>query len=102
MNLSSGNTDGFSKLPALWKTLIVIGFLSVFIIMVLIIAVVALVGTTPKIDITTNLDEYADILEEFDRDTKNDKKQHDDYPVLPKIKDLNGNIMRDLVTIEIL
>lgn len=88
----------FSSLPVLWKTLIIIGFITVFILLTLMIVIIILMCTTPKIDMTTNLDEYSDLLEEFD---KENTTKGDDYPNLPKIKDLSGNTMKDLMSIEI-
>jgi hypothetical protein len=88
----------FSTLPSLWKTLIIIGFITVFIMLMLMCVIIILMCTTPKIDMTTNLDEYSELLEEFDKENTIEEK----YPNLPKIKDLNGNIMKDLMSIEIL
>jgi hypothetical protein len=93
-------TNIFSSLPTLWKTLIIIGFITVFILLMLMIIIIVLMCTTPKIDMTTNLDEYSDLLEDFDKE--NIMEKDDNYPKLPKIKDLNGNILKDLMSIEVL
>jgi hypothetical protein len=90
--------DNFSKLPMFWKVLIIIGFITVFITFILIIVILSFLFMTPKVNLDTNIDDYDDFIESLDEDIIINE---DTYPSLPKIKDLHGNILKDLLQIEI-
>lgn len=96
----------FSDLPTTWKAFIIIGFMTVFIILILIVILIILMYASPKIDTNANIDEYAHILEEFDKQIEETKEELDEkfekYPKLPKIRDLEGKFLKDLMDIEIL
>lgn len=103
MTSLQGSMDIFSRLPILWKTLIIIGFITVFIVLTLMIVIISLISSSSqKIDTKANLDEYKDLLNEFDKNSKTENDESKNYPKLPKIKDLKGNLLKNLMTIEVL
>lgn len=91
--------DNFSKLPMFLKVLIIIGFITVFITFILIIVIISFLFISPKVNLDTNIDDYNDFIESLDNDIIINE---DTYPSLPKIKDLQGNVIKDLLQIEIL
>jgi hypothetical protein len=95
-------TPEFNQLPTFWKILIIIGSIAIFIIFCLIIAVLYLTKQGHKYEhiAAPNNDHTKDFLDEF----MNGKESSDpvSYPVLPKIKDFDGNYLRDLMEIKII
>jgi len=92
----------FNQLPTFWKVLIIIGFIATFIFIILLIIAISLMFETKnnKVDLC----EYDDFMNEF---MNNDNKEIIEsieliYPVLPKIKDFDGNYLLDLLQIEII
>jgi hypothetical protein len=88
----------FGKLPTFWKALIVIGFIATFVFIVLLIIAISLMFES-KVPKKLDLDEFDDFLNEFENGTA---KEEPDYPDLPAIKDLQGNVLRNLLQIEVL
>jgi hypothetical protein len=92
--------QSFNDFPIIWKVLIVIGSIStvIFIILLTIIVSLMLESKTKK-DHENDLEEYDDFLNEF----ANGKKViEEEYPSLPKIKDFDGNVLKNLMQIDIL
>ncbi len=75
----------FSNLPTFWKGLIVIGGLSIIVFIILLIIAISLMYES-KVQKKVNLDEFDDFLNEFENGKISEEKNN--YPVLPKIKDL--------------
>ncbi len=89
----------FSNLPVFWKVLTVIGSISTVIFLILLVIIVSLMlESKTKKDHDHDLTEYDDFLNEF----ANGKKETEEYPSLPKIKDLDGNVLRNLMQIDII
>jgi len=87
----------FSNLPVFWKVITIIGSISTVIFLILLVIIVSLMfesKLSPKKD--QDLSEYDDFLNEF----ANGKKE-EEYPSLPKIRDLDGNILKNLMQINI-
>ncbi len=97
-------TDIFSRLPIFWKVLIIIGFITVFVTFILIIVILSFLYMGPKVDLDTNIDVYDDFLESLNENKEIEITEHDEikYPSLPRIKDLDGNTLKDLLRIDIL
>lgn len=94
----------FHNLPIFWKTLIIIGIISIFIFFILLLIIVSLMfenKLSPKKENKEDLEEFNDFLNEFNNG-KNQIKDEDDYPILPKIKDFDGNLLKNLMQIDIL
>ena len=87
----------FNQLPTFFKLLIVIGSISTFIFTILLIVAISLMFES-KVDNKIDLKEFDNFLNEFKNGTV---KEEDDYPILPKIKDLQGNVLKNLLQIEI-
>ncbi len=96
----------FEKLPVFLKVLIIIGSITTFILLVLIIIVVSLtLENSPKKE-HIELDEYDDFLNEFKTGVSNDISKdivvnEVEYPLLPKIKDFKGQYLKNLLQIEL-
>jgi len=88
----------FDKLPIFWKILIIIGLISTFIFMILLCVIISLFMESKKID-KPELDDYDDFLDEFQLGKK---PIIDDYPQLPLVKDLKGNLLKNLLQITVL
>jgi hypothetical protein len=98
--MESLREPNFADLPIFWKTLIVIGSISVVIFLVLLSLIVSLMFESKlniKKEKEVDLTDYDDFLNEF----TNGKTIDDDYPSLPKIKDFDGNALKNLLNIEI-
>ena len=92
----------FHRLPIFWKTLVIVGFITVFIIAILVIALSIFMYSKQAITEQQSIKEYEDFIEEFKRNNKVEQKDESIYPVLPKIKDLKGHVLLDLLQIELL
>ena len=57
--------------------------------------------STKKEQEQENLSEYDDFLNEFANGKKQKDKDEEEYPSLPKIRDLDGNILKNLMQIDI-
>jgi len=92
----------FSKLPVFWKALVVIGSLSTIIFLILLVIIVSLMFESKlvKKEQEHDLSEYDDFLNEF----ANGKieNEEEEYPSLPKIRDFDGNYLRNLMQIDVL
>ncbi len=90
----------FNEFSILWKTLIVIGSITIVVFLILLAIIVSLMleSKTKKDQDQDDLSEYDDFLNEF----TNGKKEIEEYPSLPRIKDLDGNILKNLMQIDIL
>lgn len=110
----------FNNLSIFWKTLVVIGTVSTIIFLILLVIIVSLMFES-KLNKkeSDDVSEYDDFLNEFKngknnkitdllRDSENEASGRlavlttEDYPVLPKIKDFEGNFLRNLLQIEII
>jgi len=92
----------FSSLSLFWKTLIVIGSISTVIFLVLLVIIVSLMfeskfSTKKEESHEQDLSDYDDFLSEFNQG----KAEEDNYPVLPKIRDFDGNVLKNLMQIEL-
>ncbi len=100
----SQNEGIFYSLPIFWKILIIIGSITVFITFILIIVLLSLF-CGPKLELEADIREYNNFLDEFENGSINiDTEENKDiiiYPNLPKIKDLKGDILLDLMKIDI-
>jgi hypothetical protein len=83
----------FKDLPIFWKVLIVIGSIAILLIFCLVIAVLH-ISTSKEVPKDSKVDSNDDFFREF--------MGSSDYPTLPKIKDFEGNYLRDLLEIKIL
>ncbi len=92
--------QNFSQLSITWKALIVIGSISTVIFLILLVIIVSLMlESKTKKEQENDLSEYDDFLDEF----ANGKKEfEDEYPSLPKIKDFDGNVLKNLMQIDII
>ncbi len=97
--------QNFSDFSIFWKVLIVIGSISIVIFLILLLIIVSLLfeSKTKKEDIS----EYNDFLNEFKNGVVSNEIADavniiDEYPILPKIKDFDGNILKNLLQIEII
>lgn len=100
----------FSNLPVFWKAMVVIGSISTIIFLILLLIIVSLMFETklaPKKE-HQDLSEYDDFLNEFASGKKDSGpelevfSEYDKYPSLPKIKDFDGNILKNLMQIDII
>lgn len=102
----------FDNLPTFWKAFVIIGIIGSVIFIILLSLIVYLMFET-KIKSETDLAEYDSFINEFidensEKDTKELKIETeselkiDEYPTLPKIKDLNGNYLKNLMEIKII
>jgi hypothetical protein len=100
----------FSKLPIFWKSMIIIGSISSVIFFILLVIIVSLMFESKMVTKKEqDLSEYDDFLNEFANGKKDnaiekdeDGHEQEEYPSLPKIRDFDGNVLRDLMRIEIL
>ena len=94
----------FYSLPIFWKILIIIGSMTVFVSFILIIVLLALL-CSPKLELEADIREYNSFLDEFEHGSINvDSEENRDiiiYPQLPKVKDLKGIPLLDLMQIDI-
>jgi cbb3-type cytochrome oxidase subunit 3 len=95
----SQNEDIFSNLPIIWKILIIIGLITLFIIFILIIVLVYLFSD--KTEMEADIKDYDNFLDEFEnsKDVEDIDKNVDQS--IPKNNDLNGNLLKDLLQIKI-
>lgn len=95
----------FYSLPIFWKILIIIGSITVFISFILIIVLLALF-CGPKLEFEADIREYNNFLDEFENGSINvesgENKDIVIYPQLPKVRDLKGNVLLDLMQIDII
>ncbi len=100
----SQNEGVFSNLPVFWKILMIIGLITVFISFILIIVLVSLF-CGPKTELDADIREYNSFLDEFENGSINvESEENKDiiiYPQLPKVKDLKGEVLLDLMQIDI-
>jgi len=89
----------FSKLPNSWRALVVIGTITVFILLIILVIIVSLMFESKVKKEDNFLGDYDDFLKEFAHGKEN---INDDYPVLPKITDFDGIVLKNLMNIEIL
>lgn len=90
----------FSNLPVFWKALIVIGSVSTVIFFILLIIIISLMFESKMIvKREQDLSEYDDFLNEF---ANGKKENEEEYPSLPKIKDFDGNVLKNLMEINVL
>lgn len=109
-------TQNFSDFSLFWKSLIIIGSISTFIFIILLVIVIFLMiesNNQKKIDNDLN-NNYDDFLNEFingksEESQKSEESEESeesekimDYPVLPKIRDFDGKILRNLMQIDII
>lgn len=100
--------QNFSQLSLTWKTLIVIGSISTVIFLILLLIIVSLMFESKQKKETNDLSEYDDFLNEFTNGKENEEKNNEEnnesnnYPTLPKIKDFEGNILKNLMQIDII
>jgi Na+-transporting methylmalonyl-CoA/oxaloacetate decarboxylase gamma subunit len=95
-------TPTFHQLPIFWKGLIVIGFVTIITFLVLLVVIISLMSETKLKTSEPDLEEFDDFLKEFNNgDTSQEKLINIEYPELPKIKDLQGNTLLNLLQIEI-
>ena len=93
----------FYGLPIFWKILIVIGSITVFISFILTIVLLALF-CSPKLELESDIREYNSFLDEFENGCINIVQEENKdviYPQLQKVRDLKGNILLDLMQIDI-
>jgi len=90
----------FEQFPIFLKSLIIIGFISTIIFIILLITVISLFFESKTIK-PVNLDEYKGFLDDFTNEIPSTICE-EKYPSLHKIKDLQGNILKDLLEIEII
>ncbi len=94
----------FYGLPVFWKILIIIGSITVFVSFILIIVLLALF-CSPKLELEADIREYNNFLDEFENGCINDDSEENKdviiYPHLPKVRDLKGNVLLDLMKIDI-
>lgn len=95
----------FSDLDILWKSLIVIGSISSLVFLVLLVVIISLVLEAKK-EQKVDLSEYDDFLNEFAKGASkevgdNAEEIKKEYPELPKIKDFEGNVLKDLLILTI-
>ena len=94
----------FNSLPIFWKILIIIGSVTVFVSFILIIVLLALF-CSPKLELEADVREYNSFLDEFESGGINispdENKDIIIYPQLPKVRDLKGNVLLDLMQIDI-
>jgi len=92
--------QSFNDFPIIWKTLIVIGSISTIVFLILLVIIVSLMfESKTKKEQENDLSEYDDFLNEF---ANGKKETEDEYPSLPKIKDFDGNVLKNLMQIDIL
>jgi len=91
--------QNFSELSLTWKTLIVIGSISTIVFLILLVIIVSLMFESKlnKKD-QEDISDYDEFLNEF----ANGKQKEDEYPLLPKIKDFDGNDLKNLMQIDII
>jgi uncharacterized protein YacL len=92
----------FSELPTFWKTFIVIGFISTLIFIVLLIIIIYLLFDTKIKNEEQDISEFEDFLNEFKDGKTCEENEESSYPILPKIKDLKGDILKNLLQIDII
>lgn len=93
----------FSNLPVFWKSLIVIGSISTIVFLILLVIIASLMFESKLINKKEqDLSEYDEFLDEFANGKKEEDKEDEEYPSLPKIRDLDGNILKNLMQIDIL
>ena len=93
----------FKNLPILFKSLIIIGFITTIVFIVLLVVIISLMSESklkPETDV--NLDDFDDFLREFKNGDSKDKFIEIDYPDLPRIKDLRGNLLLNLLQIDLI
>ena len=92
----------FTKLPILFKALVIIGFIATIVFIVLLVVIISLMSES-KAKTEPDLEEFDDFLHEFKSgNTSKEKVIEINYPELPKIKDLNGNLLLNLLQIELI
>lgn len=94
----------FSSLPGFWKVLIIVGSISTALFFILLMIIMSLMLET-KVSKQQDLANYTDFLDEFTNgktEINDDDPIIIDYPILPKIKDFDGNILRDLLDIKLI
>jgi hypothetical protein len=89
----------FSSLPVFWKALVVIGSISTIVCLILLVIIASLMFESKMKDNDHDLSEYDDFLNEF---ANGKKEEEDEYPSLPKIKDFDGNFLKNLMQIDVL
>ncbi len=92
----------FKDLSIFWKTLVIIGSISIVLFLVLLVIIVSLMfesKLSTKKEQEQDLSNYDDFLKEF---TQGKKEENNDYPLLPKIRDLDGNVLKNLMNIELI
>jgi uncharacterized membrane protein len=89
----------FSNLPIFWKAMTIIGSISTIVFLILLVIIVSLMFETIKKN--QDLSEYDDFLNEFANGQQKEEEK-ENYPILPKIRDFEGNVLKDLLQIEIL
>jgi hypothetical protein len=92
----------FNQLSLTWKALIVIGSISSIIFLILLVIIVSLMFESKLIkkEQEHDLSKYDDFLNEFANGKISNNKE--EYPILPKIKDFEGNYLKNLMQIDIL
>jgi len=100
-------SDTFNNVPTFLKVLIILGFITMVIIMILLTVCIWFLFQKNKDEDEEeemNIDNYKEFLEEFKSKHKKENINEDKgviYPTMPKIKDLNGEYLKDLIEITI-
>jgi hypothetical protein len=98
-------TPSFKDFSMFWQALIIIGFISTVIFTILLIIAISLMFETKTIKKEIELEEFDDFLNEFEKKevaVEVAVDSYSQYPVLPKIKDLRGNYLLNLLDIKIM
>lgn len=100
-NIFYPNTTSINQLSLTWKALIVIGSISTVIFLILLVIIVSLMFESKlvKKEQEHDLSEYDDFLNEF---ANGKTENEEEYPSLPKIRDFDGNYLRNLMQIDVL
>ena len=94
----------FSNLPVFWKALTVIGSISTIVFLILLVIIVSLMFES-KLNTKKekqDLSEYDDFLNEFVNGKNKNIIIEEEYPSLPKIRDFDGNVLKNLLKINVL
>ena len=108
-------SDTFNSVPTFMKVIIILGYIFMLIIIILLFVCIWFLFEKNKEeeehDDEMNIDNYKDFLQEFKNKHRNNNnnsaetiktdENRDEYPIMPKIKDLNGEYLKNLMTIVI-
>jgi hypothetical protein len=91
----------FNQLSLIPKILTIIGSISTIIFLILLVIIVSLMFESKMVKNEQDLTEYDDFLNEFTNGKKSEDS-NEKYPSLPKIKDFDGNNLKNLMQIDII